>query len=140
MAGTMFAVLPGMEIIRLVTVHPMLVHFTLGGLPLIILAYAVAARRQSARWTVRRASMVVHRPSAEAFAAVAGHARSLQVLAGWLAAHGGEQLHQHGGAGEPGKAAGEHDERGSAGSTGSTGCTGSSGDEIERIRPGDQPA
>jgi uncharacterized membrane protein len=39
------------EIVRLSTVHPALVHFTIGTLPLIVTAYAVAARRRSERWT-----------------------------------------------------------------------------------------
>ncbi len=35
---------------RLVTAHPALVHFALGTLPLIVLAYAVARARRSERW------------------------------------------------------------------------------------------
>lgn len=41
-----------MEILRLVTVHPLLVHLTLGSIPLVLLAYAVAAARRSAAWTL----------------------------------------------------------------------------------------
>lgn len=40
-----------MPLVRLETVHPILVHFTLGALPFLLLAYAVAARRRSAAWT-----------------------------------------------------------------------------------------
>lgn len=40
-----------MEIVRLVTIHPALVHFTIGALPAIVVAYGVAARRRSERWT-----------------------------------------------------------------------------------------
>lgn len=40
-----------MSLIRLVTVHPALVHFTIGALPLIVLAYLLAAVRRSPRWT-----------------------------------------------------------------------------------------
>ena len=40
-----------LEGVRLVTVHPALVHFTLGGLPILVLAYAIAAWRRSERWT-----------------------------------------------------------------------------------------
>jgi hypothetical protein len=39
------------EVVRLMTVHPALVHFTIGALPVIVLGYAIAARRQSERWT-----------------------------------------------------------------------------------------
>ncbi len=39
-----------MDILRLVTVHPILVHVTLGGIPLMLLAYAVAARIRSPAW------------------------------------------------------------------------------------------
>ena len=39
------------EVVRLSTVHPALVHFTIGALPLIVFAYAIAARRRSERWT-----------------------------------------------------------------------------------------
>jgi uncharacterized membrane protein len=35
----------------LVTVHPVLVHLTVGTMPLVVLAYAVAAWRRSERWT-----------------------------------------------------------------------------------------
>src|SRR5579883_555912 len=40
-----------LSVLRLVTVHPSLVHFTIGALPLLLLAYAVAAWRRSERWT-----------------------------------------------------------------------------------------
>jgi cytochrome c556/uncharacterized membrane protein len=51
---------PELEAIRLVTLHPALVHFTLGTLPLLVLAYAVAAWRRSTRWTfVADATLVV---------------------------------------------------------------------------------
>jgi uncharacterized membrane protein len=40
-----------MEIIRLVTVHPALVHFTIGALPIIVLSYGLAWLRRSERWT-----------------------------------------------------------------------------------------
>lgn len=36
---------------RLETVHAALAHFTLGGLPLVVIAYAMAARRRSVAWT-----------------------------------------------------------------------------------------
>lgn len=39
-------------IMRLATVHPLLAHFTLGGLPLIVVAYAMAAWRRSPSWTL----------------------------------------------------------------------------------------
>jgi uncharacterized membrane protein len=39
-----------LEPVRLVTVHPALVHFALGALPLLILTYALAVRRRSERW------------------------------------------------------------------------------------------
>jgi uncharacterized membrane protein len=38
------------NLLRLVTVHPALVHFALGTLPLIVLAYGVASLRRSERW------------------------------------------------------------------------------------------
>ncbi len=41
----------GVSVARLVTVHPALVHFTVGAMPLLVLAYAVAAARRSARWS-----------------------------------------------------------------------------------------
>jgi hypothetical protein len=40
-----------MEILRLVTVHPLLANLTLGALPLIVLAYGMARLRRSARWS-----------------------------------------------------------------------------------------
>src|SRR5688500_9958735 len=38
--------------LRLATVHPALAHFTLGGLPLIVVAYAIATFRRSRAWTL----------------------------------------------------------------------------------------
>lgn len=40
-----------LEPLRLVTVHPLLTHFTVGALPLLVLAYGMAALRRSDRWT-----------------------------------------------------------------------------------------
>lgn len=40
-----------MELIRLTTVHPALVHFSIGALPVILLAYGLARWRRSERWT-----------------------------------------------------------------------------------------
>jgi uncharacterized membrane protein len=40
-----------LEIIRLVTVHPALVHFTIGALPIIVVAYGVASWTRSEKWT-----------------------------------------------------------------------------------------
>lgn len=40
-----------MEPIRLVTIHPALVHVTLGAIPILVLAYIVGWRRRSERWT-----------------------------------------------------------------------------------------
>src|SRR5438067_373935 len=40
------------QLVRLVTVHPALVHFTLGAIPLLVIAYAVAAWRRSPGWTL----------------------------------------------------------------------------------------
>lgn len=37
--------------VRLVTLHPGLVHFAIGTLPLALVAYAIAAARRSERWT-----------------------------------------------------------------------------------------
>jgi uncharacterized membrane protein len=39
------------QIIRLSTVHPALVHFTIGALPFIVIGYGMAARGRSERWT-----------------------------------------------------------------------------------------
>jgi uncharacterized membrane protein len=41
----------GIELVRLETIHPALVHFVVGALPIILLAYALAWRRQSERWS-----------------------------------------------------------------------------------------
>ena len=40
-----------LEFARLVTVHPALVHFTIGAVPLLLVAYGIAAIRRSAAWT-----------------------------------------------------------------------------------------
>ena len=40
-----------MEIVRLITIHPALVHFSLGTLPLLIFAYFMAMKRRSGRWS-----------------------------------------------------------------------------------------
>jgi uncharacterized membrane protein len=46
--------------VRLATVHPALAHFTIGGLPLIVIAYAIAVWRRSPAWTlVGDAALVV---------------------------------------------------------------------------------
>jgi uncharacterized membrane protein len=39
------------QLLRLVTLHPALVHYTLGTLPLLVLAYGLARLRHSERWT-----------------------------------------------------------------------------------------
>jgi uncharacterized membrane protein len=41
-----------LHVVRLATVHPALVHFTIGALPIIVIAYAVAAWRRSEAWTL----------------------------------------------------------------------------------------
>ncbi|HEY1956989.1 MAG TPA: DUF2231 domain-containing protein [Polyangiaceae bacterium] len=40
-----------MSFLRLTTIHPMLVHFTIGALPVLVVAYLVAAVRRDDRWT-----------------------------------------------------------------------------------------
>src|SRR5262245_34438536 len=40
-----------MYLVRLVTVHPALVHLTLGVLPVLVIGYAIAAWRRSERWS-----------------------------------------------------------------------------------------
>lgn len=40
-----------LEAVRLVTIHPIFVHFTIGALPIVVLAYVLAAVKKSARWT-----------------------------------------------------------------------------------------
>lgn len=40
-----------MQVIRLVTIHPALVHVTMGTLPVILIAYTMAHRHRSDRWT-----------------------------------------------------------------------------------------
>ena len=48
------------HVVRLATVHPALAHFTIGGLPLIVIAYAIAVWRRSPTWTlVGDAALVV---------------------------------------------------------------------------------
>jgi uncharacterized membrane protein len=48
------------HVVRLGTVHPALAHFTIGGLPLIVIAYAIAVWRRSPAWTlVGDAALVV---------------------------------------------------------------------------------
>src|SRR5205814_2059357 len=42
---------PEIEIFRLVTLHPALVHFALGGLPILVVAYVLARWRRSERWS-----------------------------------------------------------------------------------------
>ena len=39
------------HVVRLATIHPALAHFTIGGLPLIVIAYAMAVWRRSPAWT-----------------------------------------------------------------------------------------
>ncbi|MCU1280935.1 MAG: hypothetical protein JWM53_4481 [bacterium] len=39
------------HVVRLATIHPALAHFTIGGLPLIVIAYALAVWRRSSAWT-----------------------------------------------------------------------------------------
>jgi uncharacterized membrane protein len=41
---------PQIEIVRLMTVHPALVHFALGGLPIMLVGYLLAWWRRSERW------------------------------------------------------------------------------------------
>jgi len=40
-----------LTVVRLTTIHPILVHFTIGALPIVFLAYAVGAVKRSERWT-----------------------------------------------------------------------------------------
>jgi len=40
------------HVVRLATIHPALTHFTIGGLPLIVIAYAIAVWRRSSAWTL----------------------------------------------------------------------------------------
>ncbi|MFI5288686.1 MAG: DUF2231 domain-containing protein [Polyangia bacterium] len=49
-----------LTVVRLVTIHPVLTHFTIGGLPLIVIGYAIAVWRRSPAWTlVGDAALVV---------------------------------------------------------------------------------
>ena len=48
-----------MEIFRLVTVHPALVHLTIGALPFIALAYGMAMWRKSERWTFAADALLI---------------------------------------------------------------------------------
>lgn len=41
-----------LHVARLATVHPALAHFTIGGLPLIVIAYGIAVWRRSLAWTL----------------------------------------------------------------------------------------
>jgi hypothetical protein len=48
------------HVVRWATIHPALAHFTIGGLPLIVIGYAVAVWRRSPAWTlVGDAALVV---------------------------------------------------------------------------------
>src|SRR5207302_5671801 len=40
------------HLVRIETIHPALAHFTVGGLPLIVVAYAIAVWRRSPAWTL----------------------------------------------------------------------------------------
>jgi uncharacterized membrane protein len=42
---------PFVELVRLVTVHPALVHFAVGGIPIMLVAYVVARWARSERWS-----------------------------------------------------------------------------------------
>src|SRR5262245_6584326 len=49
-----------LHVVRWATIHPALAHFTIGGLPLIVIGYAVAVWRRSPAWTlVGDAALVV---------------------------------------------------------------------------------
>lgn len=39
-----------MEVIRLVTIHPLLAHFAIGGLPFVLLGYGLGLRRRNPAW------------------------------------------------------------------------------------------
>ena len=76
------------HVVRLATIHPALAHFTIGGLPLIVIAYAMAVWRRSPAWTlVGDAALVVTaaltlgtgplRPGIERGGALAGRHRDL---------------------------------------------------------------
>jgi hypothetical protein len=41
-----------LHLVRLETVHAALAHFTIGGLPLVVIAYAIAAGRRSPAWSL----------------------------------------------------------------------------------------
>jgi uncharacterized membrane protein len=41
-----------LHVVRLATIHPLLAHFTIGGLPLVVVAYALAVWRRSPAWTL----------------------------------------------------------------------------------------
>jgi uncharacterized membrane protein len=40
------------QLVRLATIHPALAHFTIGGLPFLVVAYALALRRRSPEWAL----------------------------------------------------------------------------------------
>ena len=40
-----------LSFLRLATIHPILVHFTIGALPVLVLAYVIAAVKRDPRWT-----------------------------------------------------------------------------------------
>ena len=40
-----------LSLVRLTTIHPILVHFTIGALPVMLLAYAIGAFKHDERWT-----------------------------------------------------------------------------------------
>lgn len=48
-----------MESFRLVTIHPALVHMTIGALPFLTLAYGMAMRRKSERWTFAADALLI---------------------------------------------------------------------------------
>jgi uncharacterized membrane protein len=52
MPSAVLAFSVGRDAIRLTTLHPALVHFVIGPLPVIVVAYAVAAAKRSERWTL----------------------------------------------------------------------------------------
>lgn len=72
---------------RLVTLHPAAVHFAIGVLPLLVVAYAVAAVRRSERWTFLGDAALV----ASAVAAVASVATGVLafVRLDWVGGSGG---------------------------------------------------
>src|SRR5690242_2598041 len=67
--------------VRVVTVHPALVHFTIGALPIFALAYLVAAARKSERYSLVGDVALVIGASLTVAAAAFGLAAFL--LVGW---------------------------------------------------------